>query len=712
MYLKEARIQNFRNFDDFAVRLEQFSVIIGANNVGKTNFLEALGYVFAPTSARNVRVSNRDFFDPAEPIVIEVVFGDLTESDKAAFYHETGIINPEANTITIRFESSWSSDEQDVFNECYFVRDDLDEEQRNVGFTRRFKEHVPFFAIPASRSARQEIGLSRRKDFGRVMRLFADDYLKPIEALSQDVYDDLEAVREDVDLWEERWEDFPHAELESVQSEVDRLQALIQEGLIVDDIGGSNNEVQNELIAFEERWNRVNVSLQDVLEDLEEEKAEPLLFESVDRLLTRTRVLLNRCNAQVALHNLRDDMLSNQHFGELTGQLSDVFGEILPDQDIGLNLFPIQDDELISRVSVDIDDFPLLGHGSGYQSIFVIGIKLVRTLSQLVQSEGIDVRNFILAVEEPEAHLHPHMQRHLVKSLRRIQELWAEEGYALQVISTTHSPSIVTRISPHELVIFHKAADGTNAVKWEEDELQRIVEELEPDQANWGKKYNQLRNWTDFFFERYADVFFSNCVIVVEGDTEEGAIPIWADKLDPPVDFDQLGISLVNAEGSSITYTLKILDEFGIDHVCLHDRGDDHEVDVSSGGTHATQGDELEDDVVASVEVSSILQAIELVSSESSNADRLGWIRGHIEGCSEFYETRELVDALEAGELHPDEVDKLRAEARRWMLKTKNLSFGRALAQATTEDEIPEVCRDLVEDAAGRARRKLGAGGG
>jgi predicted ATP-dependent endonuclease of OLD family len=712
MQLQEVRIQNFRNFDDFTVRLEDFSVIIGANNLGKTNFLEALGYVFAPTSARNVRVTKQDFHNPAHPIIIDVVFGNLTETDKAAFFHEEGLINPGANTITIRFESRWSSTEQDVVNECYFVRDDLDSVQRSVDFTRRFKEHVPFFAISASRSAAQEVGVSPRKDFGKIMRLFADDYLKPIEALWQDVSDKRQEVQEEKERWQDSWEEFPEDEFKCVHAEIQNLLSLIQDSIIGQNLEDGSTDIQNDLITAQEGWNEARNSLQEALRQLEDDDTAPMFFESVEDLLTKTTVLLNRCNAQLALFNLRDGMLSNQHFGQLNAELNSVFGEILPGQDVGLNLFPIQDDELISRVSVDINDFPLLRHGSGYQSVFVIGVKLMRTLSQLQLSKGVDVRNFILAVEEPEVHLHPHMQRHLVKSLHKLQTLWAERGYALQVICTTHSPSIVSRIRSHQLVVFHRNVSGTTSVvKWSENELERIVEEFEPDETKRGRRYDQLRNWAEFFLERYADVFFSNCVIVVEGDTEEGAIPIWAGKLTPPVDFDQLGVSFINTEGGDkMGYTLKILDEFGVDHTCLHDRGDDHEVDVSSGGVHATQGDEFEDDVLISVKLSSILKAVELVSSESSNANRLGWIRGHIDGCENFYETQDLVRALDAGNLEEDQVDRLRREMGRWIKqpKIKSLAFGRALAQMTSEDEIPEICRVVIEDAANRARHKIG----
>lgn len=42
MYIKKVNIQNFRNFKDYSIELKPFSLIIGENDVGKSNFLEAL----------------------------------------------------------------------------------------------------------------------------------------------------------------------------------------------------------------------------------------------------------------------------------------------------------------------------------------------------------------------------------------------------------------------------------------------------------------------------------------------------------------------------------------------------------------------------------------------------------------------------------------------------------------------------------------------
>ena len=41
LYISRVVIKNYRNFKDLDVRLQHKSVIVGENNVGKTNFIKA-----------------------------------------------------------------------------------------------------------------------------------------------------------------------------------------------------------------------------------------------------------------------------------------------------------------------------------------------------------------------------------------------------------------------------------------------------------------------------------------------------------------------------------------------------------------------------------------------------------------------------------------------------------------------------------------------
>jgi len=46
MYIRELEIHNYRNFKDFNVEFKPITLIIGENNMGKTNLLDAIGLIF------------------------------------------------------------------------------------------------------------------------------------------------------------------------------------------------------------------------------------------------------------------------------------------------------------------------------------------------------------------------------------------------------------------------------------------------------------------------------------------------------------------------------------------------------------------------------------------------------------------------------------------------------------------------------------------
>lgn len=63
-YISRVRIKNFRNFKDIDIKLSHKQVIIGENNVGKTNLLRAIQLILDPKLTDEDRYLNdTDFFD-------------------------------------------------------------------------------------------------------------------------------------------------------------------------------------------------------------------------------------------------------------------------------------------------------------------------------------------------------------------------------------------------------------------------------------------------------------------------------------------------------------------------------------------------------------------------------------------------------------------------------------------------------------------------
>lgn len=65
MLIEKVCIENYRNFDNFEIELKRFNLIIGENNIGKTNLLNALGLIFSPdmtfSQKRNLEVDDINY---------------------------------------------------------------------------------------------------------------------------------------------------------------------------------------------------------------------------------------------------------------------------------------------------------------------------------------------------------------------------------------------------------------------------------------------------------------------------------------------------------------------------------------------------------------------------------------------------------------------------------------------------------------------------
>jgi putative ATP-dependent endonuclease of the OLD family len=130
-------------------------------------------------------------------------------------------------------------------------------------------------------------------------------------------------------------------------------------------------------------------------------------------------------------------------------------------------------------------------------------------------------------VEEIEAHLHPQAQLRLIEYLQ--DEIAGKS--AVQLIMTTHSPNLASKVKLDNLII------------------------CKNDKAfPMGSDFTELEKGDYLFLERFLDVtkanlFFAQGVILVEGDAENILIPVIADIFGKSL--TKHGVSVVNVQSTA-----------------------------------------------------------------------------------------------------------------------------------------------------------------
>ncbi|NQZ27438.1 MAG: AAA family ATPase [Colwellia sp.] len=218
-----------------------------------------------------------------------------------------------------------------------------------------------------------------------------------------------------------------------------------------------------------------------------------------------------------------------------------------------LGIGPDADDEALKRQMLEKIGITLEGiggkRGLGSNNLLYIACEM------LLLADSQD-EPALLIIEEPEAHLHPQRQLKLIQYLQeRIKSHHAEHNVHLQIIVSTHSPTLASKLPIKCMCIVHKG------------------KVLPLRAAN-------LHDNNITFLERFIDatksnLFFCRGLLIVEGDAENLLMPSLSKILG--VDFTTTGVSIVNVGHTGLSRFANLFsgtDQYpnpGINVACLHD---------------------------------------------------------------------------------------------------------------------------------------------
>ena len=180
----------------------------------------------------------------------------------------------------------------------------------------------------------------------------------------------------------------------------------------------------------------------------------------------------------------------------------------------------------------------------------------------------------VIAIEEPELFLHPLAQGQFYRLLREMAE--PDQGEPIQILYATHSGNLLDLEHFDDVCIVRKTVvdgDWTTTVKQGSyTQLLRTLQEWGVDGATADSIRARLK--ATFDPSRTAGLF-ADTVLLVEGPTEELALPTYAQTAG--IDLDALNIAVVSAGGeTTIPTLLNVFQQLEIPCYVLFD-GDAHQ---------------------------------------------------------------------------------------------------------------------------------------
>lgn len=483
MYISNLAITNYKNFKEFDIDLKPMTLLIGENNVGKSNLLEAIGLIFS----QEVSFFKRRSLDISDfnIDVINTLKDQLLDANIAP---ET-IILPVIQVVATLVD--WDEEQEAVVGD-WFVGQDEQGAFIEARLTYRFAPVASFDALEY---------ISEQREF----------ISKYIEEISNEEFEKL-----------------------SIQSKRDLLIfPLSQYHYSI--IGGNQDAGQ----VNNYHLNQIKFELLDALRDAGRE----LVADNNNRLLFRILNAKDESEYQdlkKQIVGLQDAIDSNPALLSIKQGISEQLEKISLKTDTETNnvefLFSLPHvSDLLKKLSLIYGDsiVRIDQNGTGRNNLLFISLML-SYIEERSRVNSVYLR--VVGIEEPEAHLHPSLQNHLAINLEDLMS--NEEGVKrkdLQLILTSHSTHVTTKLDFDNTVALYKSEGNV--------EKHYILDGFDTS-ASAQKRVKFLNKYFDAI---NMNMFYSRRIILVEGISEQLLIPaFYSLKYNKTIDSESMSIINVN----------------------------------------------------------------------------------------------------------------------------------------------------------------------
>jgi putative ATP-dependent endonuclease of OLD family len=656
MKISAVSIKNFKSFDSTGVEfpVSDLTAFVGVNNSGKSNVIKALDLFFEYSTKK----INKDCFHNGHldiPVEISVTFTQLSDEEAKAFRSH---LNPDGSlSIIQRIEVTTSeaagSDNAEI--------DSVSEDKHGIIY-RPILEWLSLEKTPSQTKINEwwEDNLIIQGGFD--FKEFCGD---PSEPPSPEEFE-----QKVVEFWNEH---FDSIEFEKVEGDSkvlgwkNKLKGNLPKFIFIPAL-----QTVDETIKVQ-KTNPFGLILNWVLGDIKAEHAA-----EVQRQLSE---LVQEAFAQAGEE---EDQVRRKD------EVIDTFNQFMRDQfDLELDLkfeAPKVGDILLGGVQIYGDDgyrSLLSEKGQGVQRSAVFTI--LRTYAHLRDKLGdVPSRSTIFAIEEPEIYLHPPIRRATFQLLRTIAK---EQD---QVLYSTHDGCFVDVEYFDEIRLLRRIAENDD---YRTTVIYFPIENLVKDCKNrYGKDVDPIsirQRFRRFYDTATNEGFFSKKVVIVEGETESAALPIYFAALGYDIDLNEVCILHAGGKGV-IDFLYIIFNELGIPTYVIFD-GDApiDGVDINEMPEEAQS--EIRKKCKLNSELLKLVGACELVPGEELQfsptivADRVA-----------IWENR-----FEVQVHHPlERYEEWKAEAKKLFGSDSKQLIARYIAQQVVEDEateIPKIMHELQE---------------